>query len=344
MEIPQALREVMDYLEKVNFDELQRTELGIDFNFKDSISILKEIYNDLKNVVDNASLLRVTDQKVQQISNLSEELKACVEKIQGFILKDNPNATNEHKGINDQIKTLSQRGIEILVPLYDYVIVSRSQGKAKEINELTSKAKKDAVTIKKITESLKNTQTEAEKTIQKISVAYGEKGANISRKDFEDQANYHRDVARKWFYGMWYSMAFAILIVVFLFSSGFGLDQFDFLDQEKIVANYLKLIYATIFKVIVLSIVSLSIQQCLKNYRINSHLYVVNRHRQLTLTVYPLMANATNNLEQSNIIVAQAVKAIFDSGSTGYLDASGDGTPPVNLTEIINHFIQDKKS
>jgi len=53
------------------------------------------------------------------------------------------------------------------------------------------------------------------------------------------------------------------------------------------------------------------------------------------------MAKATNDQEQSNTIVTQAAKAIFEPGTTGYLDGE-DNPNPVNLTEIINKVI-DKR-
>ncbi len=56
------------------------------------------------------------------------------------------------------------------------------------------------------------------------------------------------------------------------------------------------------------------------------------------LDVYPIMMSAAEG-ETKQIILRQAGKSIFDTGSTGYLD--GDKTPPpMNLNEIVNKMAE----
>lgn len=336
MQIQPPLQEAMDALKAISFRDLERTEkLGLDYSFKNAANFIKNIYDDLIQFIENAELLRISTNTEQQITNLANQANENVKKIQDFVLLGNEaNAKNQHTQINEAVANLYQKDLELLPPLIERVNILKLNP-----SEVENKVAQALQSIKEI----ENMRGEAQKTkenldlaVKEVRDALGEKGAFISETHFEEQAKEHKDISKKWFWGSIGSIGSTAILVVILFS---GL--FPSLNLINAGNDYPRIVQITVFKLVLLSIAYLLVHQSLKNYKINQHLYVLNRHRQLTLSVYPLMAKATNEQEQSNAIVTQAAKAIFDPGATGYLD--GDDNPnPVNLTEIINRVVDRK--
>lgn len=336
MQIQPQLQQATNALKAINFKDLERTEeLGRDYSFKQAVDFIKKIFDDLIQVIENAELLRVSTNTEQQIINLANQVNENVKRIQEFVLRGNEaNAPNQHKQIYEAVANLYQKDLELLPPLIERVNILKLN--PSEIENKISQAFQSIKEIEKIKDAAQKTKENIDLAVKEVRDALGKEGALISATDFEKQAKEHRNLSRKWFWGSIISIGVTAILVVVLFCG-----VFPSLNLINAGNDYPRIVQITIFKLVLLSIAYLLVYQSLKNYKINKHLYVLNRHRQLTLSVYPLMAKATNDQEQSNTIVIQAAKAIFEPGATGYLDGE-DNPNPVNLTEIINRVIDRK--
>ena len=339
MNIPSDLQNTMNVLRKVNFKELERSEeLGRDYNFKESAKLLREIHKDLDRVVKDANLLRVPDSMVNRVTSLSTRTNEYIQQIRDFVLKGNEaQAPSQYQQIKDNVVNLYQDSLDILPNLIERI--DNLKAKSPEVEEQISEALKSAEEIEEIKQKVQSEKEGVEEAKKDIDIiikdvrdALGKEGALISVSDFEGQAEEHKKLAKWWFIALIGVIAFTTTLVVVLFKE--VVIPMNLLGEK---VDYPMLIQATIFKLVLLSIAYLLVHQSIKNYKVNRHLYVLNRHRQLTLTVYPLMAKATGDPEQSNLIVSQAAKAIFDPGTTGYLN-DDDNPNPINLTEIINRM------
>ena len=337
MKIEQPQQETINKLKAIDFSSLERTEeLGRDYSFKEAVKILKEIHSDFSNVIENSESLRLPLDQENQIFSIANRLLTLTDQIRNFVLKGNEgNAPNQHKTIHDQANNLYQDNLKTLVPLIERINILKLN--PQEVESKVSKALKSIKDIDKIKEEAEKSKSNIDIAIKEVRDALGKEGALISANDFQEQANEHKELSKKWFYGVMGSLIGTVILTIIIFG-GF----IPALSIENTQGDYLKIIQVSIFKLVLLSISYLVIYQSLKNYKVNQHLYVVNKHRQLVLSVYPLMAKATNDQEQSNNIVTQASKAIFEQNTTGYLD--GDGNPnPINLTEVVTKIV-DKKT
>lgn len=336
MQIQTTLQQAIDALKAINFKDIERTEeLGRDYSFKLVVDFIKKIYDDLIQVVENAELLRVPTSTEKQITNLANQVNENVKKIQTFVLRGNEaNAPEQHRQISEAVANLYEKDLELLPSLIERVNILKLN--PSEIEDKVAQAFRSIKEIEKIKGEAQKTKENIDLAVKEVRDALGKEGALISATDFEEQAKEHKNLSRKWFWGSIGSIGATAILVVILFSG--RLPSLNLINAGN---DYPRIVQITVFKLVLLSIAYLLVYQALKNYKINQHLYVLNRHRQLTLLVYPLMAKATNEQEQSNAIVTQAAKAIFDPGTTGYLD--GDDNPnPVNLTEIINRVVDRK--
>lgn len=334
MEIQHRLKEVLNPLEEIDFKSLERIEeLGSTYSFQNAAGKLRDITSDLEEIISVDSTLKVPKDIQDQIISIAKSLRRAILGIQNFVVRDNAAATQEYDRINEQVDKLYDEDLRIIQPILERNFIRNINPEQIQQDILNARAAlKEAEELKN---TLKTVVSDAEATVKDVRNAFSVEGASFSSNHFNEQADEHNAAANKWFWAILVSITLAATLVIILFHSA------DFKASDD--TDYTRLIQVSIFKLVLLSIAYLLIQQCLKNYKVNKHLYVLNRHRQLALSVYPLMANGTSDPEQANTIVGQAAKAVFDPGTSGYLNGE-DNPNPVNLTEVINKFADRKIS
>ena len=335
MGITNKTSENYEVIKKINFGELARTEeLGQVFSFKDAAKGLEEIAVDFVYVIENGASLKINNSTFNQVEAISNQVVEYAQKIKDFKIEGNEaSASQQRKDIHQQVENIYQKDLEHLQPMIDRIKIHKF-----DIDDVVAKASKAAESVKeleRLKEEAKILKDEATKNvneaIKEVRGALGKEGALISVKDFEEQAREHLKASSAWLKKAYWAIAIFVILATALFAN--IIPGLNGIEKD----NYPDLVRAVIFKIVLLSVGSTLIYQSIKNFRINRHLYVLNRHRQLSLSVYPFMVQATNNPEQANIITNQASKAIFEPGTSGHLDGS-DNPNPVNFTEIINKF------
>lgn len=333
MNISEEFKNQVEALQNTNFTELARSaDLGTEYHFKSEAETLQEIGTDLKTIFDYADIIRIPKKTENTIIDIARKAKENIDQINNFKVKDNPNATPDHDQISTSINNLYQENLDIIVPLIERAEILKL--KPDEIASDFAEAMQSVKQIKNVSKEVEKSKTELDTSIKEIRDAFGSEGAGYAAKHFGDQAIEHQQIAHKWLIA---SIGAVVLVIIFA-GLLFWLPAFSLKDANN---DYARIAQVSLFKIIILSIGYFAVYQCVKSYKINRHLYVSNRHRQLALDVYKLMAEATNAPEQSGIILGQAVKAIFEPGTTGFLD--GDTNPnPINLTEIVNKYMEPK--
>lgn len=334
MELPKHLVERIGKLRAVDFQTLDRKDdLGIQFGFTEISPIIKKIYEKIITISDHADEIDLPTTKVIQLGGAIDILLEIIGAIKVFDPKENPDPKNLHKAIIERAKSLEEQVYKDLEQILTAIKVNQLASFSTEAgaNELIAKITEIKNSIDKDTEKIAEMNSEAKKAAQEARDLFGERGTQISRSDFEAQANCHQKLGRNWLIAFIVSLVVALCLVLGLFGPWS-------MVYNKPDIGTMEFIEILIFRVLILSIVFIFVQQSLKNYQVNRHLYVVNRHRQLAMTVYPYMTKASNETAEKNTIITQASKAIFEQGSSGYLEIKSEQTMPINLTEVINHL------
>ena len=267
MKIEQPQQETINKLKAIDFSSLERTEeLGRDYSFKEAVKILKEIHSDFSNVIENSESLRLPLDQENQIFPIANRLLTLTDQIRNFVLKGNEgNAPNQHKTIHDQANNLYQDNLKTLVPLIERINILKLN--PQEIENKVSKALKSIKDIEKIKEEAEKSKSNIDVAIKEVRDVLGKEGALISANDFQEQANEHKELSKKWFYGVIFSLIETVILTILIFGG--------FIPALSIVntqGDYLKIIQVSIFKLVLLSISYLVVYQSLKNYKVNQHL------------------------------------------------------------------------
>ena len=129
-----------------------------------------------------------------------------------------------------------------------------------------------------------------------------------------------------------------LLFVLLIVTSIFINFIFSLPNKEKFTPEDMVVI---IGRVLLISSLIFLISFSFKQYRVNMHLYTLNKHRANTLKSFEYLTNAPDKLapESYNAILMEVAKAIYESGQTGYInnsDSNSEMTSINDLTKIIH--------
>lgn len=330
----EAARNAIEAILALNIDELKRPELeGINRDFANVTKKISEIISGYRTILENEDKLRITTvEENSMIQNITGIIDNVVQPIKAFSVDDNPNSSVQYNDILTNAETQYDNFLTLSRLLLAEINLQNFL--PEEYKEKLSELKNIKKSTDKILKDFEEQKIASEKIIRTAS---GIEATSSSSSIFFTQSEEHRELADKWFNAV--IAAFLILFFVFIaVFYGWGpLSKFNVNNAT----DYRLLINAIVFKVIILSSLYFVLHQTIKNYKINKHLYVINKHKHNALSVYPKFVLAGDDTETRAMIASQAAKSIFEQMPTGYLE--GDDDPrPINPTSIINKII-DKK-
>ncbi len=329
-----ATKDILASLYAINIDQLRRPELtGVGFDFQDVADKISDIANVYKKIDDSQEKITLTTEEENNIqSNINGLISNVINPVISFSVKDNSNASQQYQDIINNLNNLHNAFIALTRPLTTVIDISNlTPGQLKsEINAFSDFRN----SAEKILKELNEKKESAETIIRKASGI----GATSSSGDiFSTQAKEHQDLAKNWFRASIASFAVLFLAFIFIFNSWPPFENFNIAQ----IKDNVTLIHALVFKLLILSSIYFILHQCVKSYKINKHLYVINKHKHNALSVYPQILTAGEDPETRSAIASQAAKSIFEQVPTGYLDYDDDPRP-VNPTAIVNKIIERK--
>lgn len=175
-------------------------------------------------------------------------------------------------------------------------------------------------------EEIKNIQKEAENILSAVRDAAGKVGVSTKAQVFAEQAIEHRASAVWW---MWATIAAAVSAVAW----GATVLWWIPIDPNAPIPE---IVQQAIAKLIVFSGLSYGLLWCARNYSANRHNYVLNKHRQNSLTTFETFAAAAEqDTDIKNAILLQATTSIFAAQTTGYLTTEPEIDQPSKVVEIV---------
>jgi hypothetical protein len=165
--------------------------------------------------------------------------------------------------------------------------------------------------------------SEMESTLQKVRQAAAEVGVAQHATHFKDEAEAHEKQAGKWLTRtVWAAIA----------TIGWGAASF-FIHPENETA---KIIQFAVAKLIILSALYYALVWCARNYNAHRHNYVVNKHRQNSLSTFETFVKAAgDDVDTKNAVLLQATQSIFSGQASGYIGKESDSETPNKFIEIM---------
>lgn len=144
---------------------------------------------------------------------------------------------------------------------------------------------------------------------------------------FAEQVKEHKKGAKQWLIATGLTGAIlSTFLIVFLFKYlRFGPEL-----------NIYQTLHILLYKTLALSVLYLSLHQCIKNYRAHRHLYILNKHRDNALRTFEAFINASSkDKDIKDTLLTIAARSIYSVNKTGYLTKDDQSIYNFNLSEII---------
>jgi uncharacterized integral membrane protein len=217
-------------------------------------------------------------------------------------------------------------------------------------SSLSNFSQNSVLTLETSKNDFKEFKVEADKTLELLHKEAGKIGVKNYADIFENQAFEHSHFLKKnlntdskWkIIGIGKAQYWIISALIFMLVLVFAFSQLDVLFNIKGATVYTPEITVHILgRIVFISIFIFLISFSFKQYRVNMHLYTLNKHRANTLKSFEYLTRAPDTLDPSsyNAILMEVAKAIYEAGQTGYIssnESSGDLPSIIDMTKVFN--------
>lgn len=332
-------REVLENLYKIETEYMLHSELkGAGFDFSPIVKKTERIISAIKKLDEDSSEDLMSKSTEEKITNIINSLtKNIAEKAYNFSITENSGFQGIYVDIVKTVEREENNYLDYVQPVLDHIELKNLS--TTDISDKVSSLEKSRKDFEGMSREMAEKLEEAYGLVATLRQDSGVKASSISANHFSSQAAEHNKMSKWWLGASLVLLLSLLLIVTFLLNAWWPFQTLK-LGEAK---NAYESVQIVVFKVIILSIAYFALHQSIKNYRVHSHLHIMNKHRDNALSVYPQMLTAGEDTEIRNTITAEAARSIFEPVPSGYLD--GDDDPrPVNPTAIVNKIIEKKMS
>ncbi|PZM81518.1 MAG: hypothetical protein DKT66_20140 [Candidatus Melainabacteria bacterium] len=169
--------------------------------------------------------------------------------------------------------------------------------------------------------------------IDKVKDLISKLGVATYAARFEEESKEHEKESRLWLDRL------KACAWIFLVAS--GLVLFVEYAQPHAGDGIVSWFSSTASRLVILSLPSIGLFLCMRNYAACRHNYIVNKHRQNALSTFHLFQAAATDEETKKAVMLQSLQAIFSPQSSGYLKSAADSQPSSQFIELINKTVKD---
>ncbi len=299
-----------------------RPNLG-EINFAAAIPVIDRIMG-LFGLLEGVSLDYVALTRLQTLSQQIDDVINNLKQIEAFTLTvDNPR--NQRDSIINNLNQHYNNWFENVFTIIAFSVRSKTDFAALE-RDLRQKIAQAEVISKELLEQQQAAAAQAQETLVAIQKAAAEAGVSQEAIYFSEEAKEHKASATKWAIGTG-CMAAATIIwgFVALFLLTFDRD-----------ATTAQIVQHALGKIIILSGLYYGLVWTARNYAAARHNYVVNKHRQNSLSTFETFVKAAGaDDDTKNAVLLQATTSIFTSQPSGYSTKEPEPDQPNKIIEIL---------
>ena len=249
--------------------------------------------------------------------------------------------TNWASGINSLVQNLKTeassalllaiaRDVQLMNPTKLRADYAELEKKRSELNSQISRG---------LPKRIRNLETKVDETVdsleekkREMDMAIASVGIEKYKSEFGQLAKKHRKVGYGWL------IAIIAILLVTAAAPIFIYNYFPLIPDSKGEWLTLDNINRSFLKIVIIFTLLYFVSQCIKNYKANRHLQVVNEHRSLALLTFTTFVDhAGDDKDVKHAVLLEVTKTIFSSNSSGYVPSENDG-PDSKLIELLTTF------
>ncbi len=307
-------------LTNVNYGDLNFNEIHHE------IAAIQQVARDIE-------LAKVEWLSPSVLNSLREPLKQChhiLNRIISFVGTRN-DSPKEHQELVELARNRAETLMDIAAPALAYTLIVGGNlllHHQQQVEVLAARAQ----AVQQETETLRlrmiNAATEADGALKEVRGSAARAGIGVYISTFAREANVREREARFWLAISGVAAAFGLAAILTLFV------RYEIPADAKSGS----LVQLVLLRIVVVTFVSFLPLWCIRNYRNQRHLGIVNRHRETALATFQTFVAATTDEGTRNAVLLEATRCIFAPAQTGYL--GGDESMPTDrVLEIVKTAI-----
>ena len=311
----------------VDEDLVRSNALG-DMNF----SHWREEFNSTIELGRRLSSLRwdlLAPRQVQAVQSAASNLVDAFANVRGFDLNAGGELTRVREGFATDVIDRRDLLLDVAVPLIGYI--SWESVDIDAIQRQSKKALDDArETANAVIAEIQNMRDDASSALEAIREASIDAGVAHHAETFANAAKRHEGNAKNW-------VRAAIGVGILTIIAGILLVLFWESNGEISDAGILQIV---LIKAVVLSVGFYATVTCVRLYRSNAHLAVINRHREDSLRTFrAFVEGAGDDPDTKAKVLLEATHAAFGHVPTG-LTTEGGGSGVIEVLDGVTGLIR----
>ncbi|MPZ41220.1 MAG: hypothetical protein GEU95_24875 [Rhizobiales bacterium] len=300
-------------------------------NFEESLPTIGRV-RDLVKMLEGFNLDYISHARLNALQSAIDLISKTFQKINSFSLNV-ANPSQQRDAIINELQNNYDGWFDAISPVVAFAIRNQT-----DFAQVEQTLKRRIADVEKTSGEAVARQTklleDAETTLSAIKKAAAEAGVSQEAVHFKEQADEHRTASRSWLLAM-IGMAVATAM--------WGVIALWFLPVQH-GADNAQIIHDAVAKIIIFTALYYALLWCARNFMASRHNYVVNRHRQNSLSTFESFVKAAEaDAAIKNAVLLQATTSIFNSQSSGYGPSAEDGESPNKIIEIIRSFSDKTK-
>jgi hypothetical protein len=299
-----------------------RANLG-EINFSAALPTIERTFG-LVGQLKGLSLDFVSHGRLTNLQNLLQQIVEALKQIEAFNLSV-PNPAQQRDSIVQTLQNQYDGWFEQISGVVAFAVRSSTDFAALE-SSLREKIAQVEVIIKDTSEKQAAAVKTSEETLASIRKAAAEAGVSQQAIYFKNEATEHATDATRWLKA---TCMMAVLTVAW------GALSFIFWTPAA-DATVPQVLHDTVAKVIILSGLYYGLVWTARNYNASRHNYVINKHRQNSLSTFETFVKAAeSDPDTKNAVLLQTTLSVFTAQPSGYSIKEPEPDQPSKIIEIL---------
>lgn len=337
---PEEIGRLLHLLKDIDVErDLVRTrDLGEQLDFSSDRPLFMEV-KDFSGKIADLPWKMLPESSVQSVLSHVNNVNNSVNEIQSFSLTDGDNPINRRDRLSNRFRSNSESLKNQVVPLMGFLLWADGKGDAgmtraldQVVEELREQSGAFLAETGQIVDQARGAaeraaalEQEAEQALPAIRATAAEKGVSQEADVFSRAAERYEKASTKW---LWIAAGLALLTI----GAAFGLFWLWARDGQITDSDVLQLV---LIKAAVLAILTYATVTAVRFYRSNSHLAVVNRHREDALRTFQTFVSGASDDNVKDKVLLAAAHAAFGQTPTGLVSEKGEGSGTLEILDGI---------
>ena len=302
-----------------------RPTLG-SLDFASLVPILSALET-LVHALERLDLSSLPPQRLNQIARSIDNFLGVYNQIDGFDI-GRENARNQRDHLINQLRDTYNQIVDSAGPAlacWAATAIDPEAIKLQVSTELQPALTESQSQYNQALDDIRSAKGEADRALAAIKEAAGKSGVSAHAKVFSEQATEHLKASKLW-------VGLTVVALLGIIAWGLIVILAFPIPPNASAGSITQEIFT---RVIVFTGLSYALVWCARNYAAHRHNYILNKHRQNSLTTFEAFAKAADDPDTKNAVLIQATTSIFSAQATGYGGRDGEIEQPSKILEIF---------